>query len=74
MAREPNNPIAEEDDGYLVTYLHDDKTQESKFIVMDAKSPNLDIIAAVKLPQRIPTGFHGLFLSESDLNKLRQSC
>ncbi|XP_047965933.1 probable carotenoid cleavage dioxygenase 4, chloroplastic [Salvia hispanica] len=74
VAREPNNPIAEEDDGYLVTYLHDDKTQESKFIVMDAKSPNLDIIAAVKLPQRIPTGFHGLFLSESDLNKLRQSC
>ncbi|XP_057766716.1 probable carotenoid cleavage dioxygenase 4, chloroplastic [Salvia miltiorrhiza] len=72
VAREPNNPAAEEDDGYLVAYLHDDNTQESKFIVMDAKSPNLDIIAAVKLPQRIPTGFHGLFLPETDLTKLRR--
>ncbi|KAL3645797.1 putative carotenoid cleavage dioxygenase 4, chloroplastic [Castilleja foliolosa] len=70
VAREPDNPTAEEDDGYLITYVHDKNTQESKFLVMDAKSPNLDIIAAVKLPQRIPNGFHGLFVSESDLSKL----
>ncbi|XP_057766717.1 probable carotenoid cleavage dioxygenase 4, chloroplastic [Salvia miltiorrhiza] len=72
VAREPNNPTAEEDDGYLVTYLHDDNTRESSFIVMDAKSPNLDVIATVKLPQRIPTGFHGLFLSETDLINLQK--
>ncbi|GFP79371.1 probable carotenoid cleavage dioxygenase 4 chloroplastic [Phtheirospermum japonicum] len=70
VAKDPNNSTAEEDDGYLITYVHDKNTQESKFLVMDAKSPNLDIIAAVKLPQRIPNGFHGLFVSESDLNKL----
>lgn len=71
VAREPNNPAAEEDDGYLVSYVHDDYTQESKFIVMDATSPNLDVVAAVTLPQRVPTGFHGLFLSEDDLTSLR---
>ncbi|KAL6578652.1 ccd4,nced4 [Orobanche minor] len=70
VAREPNNPAAEEDDGYLITYVHDEVIQESKFLVMDARSPTLDIIAAVKLPQRIPDGFHGLFVSESDLEKL----
>lgn len=70
VAREPNNPAAEEDDGYLLTYVHNENSQESKFLVMDAKSPTLDIIAAVKLPQRIPDGFHGLFVSEADLKKL----
>ncbi|KAK6129894.1 hypothetical protein DH2020_036365 [Rehmannia glutinosa] len=70
VSREPNNPTADEDDGYLVTYVHDKNTDESKFLVMDAKSPTLDIIAAVKLPQRVPDGFHGLFLSESDVGKV----
>lgn len=60
----------EEDDGYLVSYVHDETTGESRFLVMDAKSPSLDIIAAVKLPRRVPYGFHGLFVSERDLKKL----
>ncbi|KAK6116914.1 hypothetical protein DH2020_049289 [Rehmannia glutinosa] len=61
VPREPDNPDAEEDDGYLIAYIHDENTQESNFIVMDAKSPTLEIVAAVKLPGRVPTGFHGLF-------------
>ncbi|KAK4422449.1 putative carotenoid cleavage dioxygenase 4, chloroplastic [Sesamum alatum] len=70
IAREPDNPAAEEDDGYLVTYIHNEITEESKFLVMDAKSPSLEIVASVKLPQRVPYGFHGLFVREDDLNKL----
>ncbi|PIN06772.1 Beta, beta-carotene 15,15'-dioxygenase [Handroanthus impetiginosus] len=70
VPREPSNPAAEEDDGYLLTFLHDENSGESKFVVMDAKSPTLDIIAVVKLPRRVPTGFHGLFVSESELEKL----
>ncbi|KAG5224760.1 carotenoid cleavage dioxygenase [Salix suchowensis] len=59
-----------EDDGYVVSYVHDEIAGESKFLVMDAKSPELDIVAAVKLPRRVPYGFHGLFVKESDLKKL----
>ncbi|XP_065879771.1 probable carotenoid cleavage dioxygenase 4, chloroplastic [Euphorbia lathyris] len=70
VAREPENPDAEEDDGYVVSYVHDEIAGESKFLVMDAKSPDLDIVAAVKLPQRVPYGFHGLFVREKDLNQL----
>lgn len=70
VAKEPNNPNADEDDGYVVSYVHDEKTGESRFLVMDAKSPNLETVAAVKLPQRVPYGFHGLFVRENDLNKL----
>ncbi|KAE8715947.1 putative carotenoid cleavage dioxygenase 4 [Hibiscus syriacus] len=70
VAREPENPKADEDDGYVVSYVHNEITGESRFLVMDAKSPTLDIVAAVKLPRRVPYGFHGLFVRESDLNKL----
>jgi 9-cis-epoxycarotenoid dioxygenase len=70
VAREPGNPEAEEDDGYVVSYVHDEKAGESKFLVMDAKSHNLDIVAAVKLPRRVPYGFHGIFVRESDLKNL----
>ncbi|GAV61705.1 RPE65 domain-containing protein, partial [Cephalotus follicularis] len=68
VAREQENPNAEEDDGYIVSYVHDDKLGESRFLVMDAKS--LDIVAAVKLPRRVPSGFHGIFVKESDLDKI----
>ncbi|KAI3453900.1 hypothetical protein Pfo_010563 [Paulownia fortunei] len=70
IPREPDNPAAEEDDGYLVNYVFNETTQESRFLVMDAKSPNLEIVAVVKLPQRVPYGFHGIFVRESDLQKL----
>ncbi|XP_017973094.1 PREDICTED: probable carotenoid cleavage dioxygenase 4, chloroplastic [Theobroma cacao] len=70
VAKEPGNPEADEDDGYVVSYVHNENTGESRFLVMDAKSPNLDIVAAVKLPRRVPYGFHGLFVRESDINKL----
>ncbi|CAH8346103.1 unnamed protein product [Eruca vesicaria subsp. sativa] len=70
VARDPGDPEAEEDDGYVVTYVHDEVAGESRFIVMDAKSPELEIVAAVRLPRRVPYGFHGLFVKESDLSKL----
>ncbi|KAL7123499.1 hypothetical protein ACP275_01G108200 [Erythranthe tilingii] len=69
VAREANNPAAEEDDGYLLVYVHDENNKESKFIVMNAKSPSLEVIAAVKLPGRVPHGFHTTFVSQVDLLK-----
>lgn len=60
----------EEDDGYLVTYVHDELNVESWLYVMDAKSSDLEIVARVRLPTRVPYGFHGLFVHEKDLKLL----
>ncbi|XP_031501655.1 zeaxanthin 7,8(7',8')-cleavage dioxygenase, chromoplastic-like [Nymphaea colorata] len=59
----------DEDDGYLLTYTHNEGSGESSFMVMDAKSSTLDIVASVRLPQRVPYGFHGLFVCQRDLHK-----
>nr|BAM63317.1 carotenoid cleavage dioxygenase [Chrysanthemum x morifolium]BAM63318.1 carotenoid cleavage dioxygenase [Chrysanthemum x morifolium] len=70
VAKEPENPYAGEDDGYIVSYVHNEITDVSRFVVMDAKSPTLEIVAAVKLPHRVPYGFHGLFVREKYLTTL----
>lgn len=60
----------DEDDGFVVSYVHNEIENESRFVVMDAKSPTLDIVAAVKLPGRVPFGFHGIFLGEKELQMM----
>ncbi|KAL9354053.1 hypothetical protein Peur_052023 [Populus x canadensis] len=47
---------------------HDETSGESNFIAMDAKSPSLDIVENVKLPRRVPWGFHSLFLNQNNLS------
>uniref|UniRef100_A0A0D6R1V1 Carotenoid cleavage dioxygenase 4 n=1 Tax=Araucaria cunninghamii TaxID=56994 RepID=A0A0D6R1V1_ARACU len=61
----PSGEMGEdEDDGYVMALVHDESADLSKLLVMDAKSPTLEIVAAVELPTRVPYGFHGLFVSE----------
>lgn len=61
---------SEEDDGYIVSYVHDEKSGASRFVVMDAKSQTLDVVATVKLPRRVPYGFHGLFVKDGDIREI----
>jgi 9-cis-epoxycarotenoid dioxygenase len=63
----PSDASEEEDDGYLLSYVHNEDTGESRFIVMDAQSLKLDIVAEVVLSHRVPYGFHGLFVSKDEL-------
>ncbi|XVF47036.1 hypothetical protein PTKIN_Ptkin03bG0076800 [Pterospermum kingtungense] len=63
-----NSEDEDEDDGFVMTYVHNESTGESKFLVMDAKSPDFTTIAAVKLPRRVPYGFHGLFLTNREIS------
>ncbi|XP_057812654.1 zeaxanthin 7,8(7',8')-cleavage dioxygenase, chromoplastic-like [Cryptomeria japonica] len=62
-----NDTQSVEDDGYIVVFTHNENTRISKFVVMDAQSPALEIVASMKLPQRVPFGFHGLFVCATDL-------
>ena len=57
------NPKSE-DDGYLMTYVHDARSDTSRFVIMDAASMDDDPVASVELP-RVPNGFHGNWISAS---------
>ncbi|OMP10070.1 Carotenoid oxygenase [Corchorus olitorius] len=54
----------EEDDGYLIFFVHDENTGKSSVNVIDAKTMSADPVAVVDLPHRVPYGFHALFVTE----------
>ncbi len=51
-----------EDDGWLLTYAYDHRTQKTDLLVLDAKGFSSKPVARVKLPVRVPFGFHGLWI------------
>eukprot|EP00879_Flechtneria_rotunda_P007143 GHRR01007496.1.p1 GENE.GHRR01007496.1~~GHRR01007496.1.p1 ORF type:complete len:469 (+),score=130.83 GHRR01007496.1:762-2168(+) len=51
-----------EDDGFLMVYVHEDATVTSYLNVYDAKTMNPEPLAQVKLPQRVPHGFHSTWV------------
>jgi carotenoid cleavage dioxygenase len=53
-----------EDDGYLMTFVHDEATNTSHLTVLDASSIESDPIAQVHLPRRVPAGFHGSWVAD----------
>lgn len=53
-----------EDDGYLMTFVHDETTDTSHLTILDASNMAAAPIAEVHLPRRIPAGFHGSWIAD----------
>lgn len=74
-----------EDDGWLLTYVFDEETQlettgehageckpnaVSELWVIDARTMK-DVVAKIKLPQRVPYGLHGAWFGEDEVRGQR---
>ena len=51
-----------EDDGWLVTFVHNVELDCSFFYIIDARDMEGEPVAKIRLPQRVPWGLHGLFV------------
>ncbi|KAI5068487.1 hypothetical protein GOP47_0016832 [Adiantum capillus-veneris] len=61
----------DEDDGYLLCFLHNNNSNCSELLVMNAMndlSPPLEVISSIKLPTRVPFGLHGFFVRDDQLD------
>jgi len=58
---------AEEDDGYLVTFVHDGNAWTSRCLIFDARDIEAGPVTVVRMPRRIPIGFHALWVRGEDL-------
>ncbi|XP_052206508.1 9-cis-epoxycarotenoid dioxygenase NCED1, chloroplastic-like [Diospyros lotus] len=65
VPREPNSEA--EDDGYVLVFVHDEEERESELQIVNAMTMKLE--ASIKLPSRVPYGFHGTFISSKELER-----
>ncbi|KAJ0236848.1 9-cis-epoxycarotenoid dioxygenase NCED2 [Hirschfeldia incana] len=54
-----------EDDGYIFCHVHDEEKETSVLRIIN--SVDLKLEATIKLPSRVPYGFHGTFVDSSEL-------
>ena len=63
----PRPDATAEDDGWLVTFVHDEGEGTSELLVVNAQEMTAAPVARVLIPQRVPYGFHGIWISEEQL-------
>ncbi|PON94639.1 Carotenoid oxygenase [Trema orientale] len=61
----PAKGALEEDDGWIITFVHKEDTNISQVLVIDAKKFSSEPVAKITLPYRVPYGFHGTFVPRS---------
>jgi len=54
-----------EDDGYLMSYIHDPSSDTSELVIFNAKELNDEPLARIHLPVRVPAGFHGSWIADT---------
>jgi carotenoid cleavage dioxygenase len=56
-----------EDDGYLVSFVHDENEDRSEVVVLDAQDLAAGPLARVLLRGRVPIGFHAVWVRADQL-------
>ncbi|KAM7259420.1 hypothetical protein ACFE04_015161 [Oxalis oulophora] len=59
--------VADGEEGYLMSFVRDEERQKSELVIV--RCSNMKQVALVKLPTRVPYGFHGTYVSAQDLEK-----
>jgi carotenoid cleavage dioxygenase-like enzyme len=59
----PAAPGAAEDEGWLLTFVHDRREDRSSLDIFDARRVEGPPVARIKLPVRVPVGAHGAWLA-----------
>jgi carotenoid cleavage dioxygenase len=63
----PRAPDAAEDDGWLMTYVTDMTTRTADVVILPAQDLAAGPVATIHIPHRVPIGFHGNWIPDSEL-------
>ncbi len=61
----PANANSAEDEGWLVGFVVDLPRETTDFVILDAQSFSGEPVARIRLPHRIPPGFHGNWVANT---------
>ncbi|GAC1371427.1 MAG: hypothetical protein NVS3B3_04880 [Aquirhabdus sp.] len=60
----PKSSDAPENDGWLMSYVHDLNCGNSKVVILDSLNLGGEPVAEIALPVRVPMGFHGNWIAD----------
>lgn len=60
-----------EDDGYVVTFVQEEASGRSELFVLDAGDLAAPPVARIRIPQRVPTGYHTRWVPAEELPRQR---
>jgi len=60
----PSSVSAPEGDGYIITLVYRAATNTSELLILNAQDIPGEPVAVLKLPRRVPAGFHGSFVPD----------
>jgi carotenoid cleavage dioxygenase-like enzyme len=60
----PSAPDSAEDDGYVMTYVHNPDRGAADLVILASQDFTAEPVARVHLPARIPLGFHGNWIAD----------
>lgn len=63
----PHPQATSEDHGWLLTFVYDEREGTSELTVIDARHMAAPPVALVRIPARVPYGFHGAWVSEAQM-------
>jgi carotenoid cleavage dioxygenase len=58
----PRPGASREDDGWVMTYVHDEGAGSDELLILDARDLEAGPVARVRIPVRIPYGFHATWV------------
>lgn len=60
----PNPSAVTDEQGWLLTFVYDEASKVSELVIIDAQDFTASPVAKIQIPQRVPYGFHGMWLNE----------
>lgn len=67
----PRPGAVAEDDGYVVSYVHDEREARSEVVVLDAADVTAPPVCRLGLPRPVPLGFHATWVPGEQLSGAR---
>jgi carotenoid cleavage dioxygenase len=61
----PAHRPSREDDGWLISIVHDLTRPAAALVVLDASAPAARPVATVHLPRQVPFGYHGEWIDDA---------
>ena len=61
----PKPGADKEDEGWILSLVHERETRKSKLVIIDAENFDKDPVAEIFIPQRVPYGAHGSWISSN---------